>query len=69
VTLEIAEYGGLLRTRAANPDISMVDGYIVSTANDLAHQSAVTILSGDPKDMNVLVDLTRRTNIAVEVTG
>ena len=69
LTLEIAEYGGLLRTRAEDPDISIVDGYIVSTANDLAHQSAVTILTGDNDDMNVLVDLTRRSNIAVEVVG
>jgi hypothetical protein len=72
LTLEIAEHGGLLRTRALaseDRDISIIDGYIVSTACDLAHQSAVTILTGDPNDMTILVDLTRRSNIAVKVMG
>jgi hypothetical protein len=44
----------------------MVDGYFVSTANDLAHQSGVTILTGDPDHMKALVDITRRSNIAVK---
>jgi len=72
LTLEIAEHGGLLRTRAradGHPDISMIDGYIGATASNLARHSAVTILTGDPDDMKVLVDLTRRTNIAVKVAG
>jgi hypothetical protein len=69
LTLEIAEYGGMLRTRAQDPDISMIDGYTVSTANDLADQSAVTILTGDPDHMKALVDITRRTNIAVELSS
>jgi hypothetical protein len=67
LTLEIAEYGGLLRTRADDPGISMVDGYLVSTANHLAHQSAVTVLTGDLDHIKTLVDITRRSNIAVNV--
>jgi hypothetical protein len=69
LTLEIAEYGGLLRTRADDPDISMVDGYLVSTANDLADQSAVTVLTADLDHLKTLVDITRRSNIAVKVVG
>ena len=45
----------------------MIDAYIVATADDLADHSAVTILTGDPEDMKLLVSLTRRTNIAVDV--
>jgi hypothetical protein len=69
LTLEIAAYGGLLRTRANDPDISMVDSYIVSTAEELSHRTAVTVLTGDPTDIQILVDLTRRPNIAVVATN
>lgn len=70
LTLQIAERAGGLRTQARaseHPDISMIDAYIVATADDLADHSAVTILTGDPEDMKLLVSLTRRTNIAVDV--
>jgi predicted nucleic acid-binding protein len=70
LTLEIAERAGVLRTQArasGHPDISVTDAHIVATADDLANHSAVTILTGDPEHMKVLVELTRRPNIAVDV--
>jgi len=72
LTLEIAERAGVLRTQArasGHPDISVTDAHIVATADDLANHSAVTILTGDPEHMKVLVELTHRTNIAVDVPG
>ncbi len=72
LTLEIAERAGVLRTQArasGHPDISVTDAHIVAMADDLANHSAVTILTGDPEHMKVLVELTRRTNIAVDVPG
>jgi hypothetical protein len=69
LTLEVAERAGVLRAQAlksAKREISVTDAHIVAMADDLAYHSAVTILTGDPDDMKLLVGVTRRTNIAVD---
>jgi hypothetical protein len=72
LTVPIALRAGTLRTQAlksAKREISVTDAHIVAMADDLADHSAVTILTGDPNDMKLLVGVTRRTNIAVDVPG
>ncbi len=72
LTVEIATRAGVLRTQAlasSNQDISAIDAQIVATAEELSHHSAVTILTSDTNDIGVLVNLTRRTNIAVDIPG
>jgi hypothetical protein len=72
LTVPIAIRAGTLRTRAlesAKREISVTDAHVVAMADDLADHSAVTILTGDPDDMKLLVGVTRRTNIAVDVPG
>ncbi len=72
LTLDIAERAGVLRTealRSCDRDISAIDAMIAATADDLADHCAVTILTGDPEDMKLLIGLTRRTNIAVDAPG
>jgi predicted nucleic acid-binding protein len=69
LSAELGERAGVLRTEAlANTkhDISAVDAQLVATAENLSHHTAVTILTTDPDDFNLLVDFTRRTNIAVD---
>lgn len=72
LTLDIAERAGVLRTealRSSDQDISAIDALIAATAEELSHHSAVTILTSDPDDIGLLVNLTRRTNIAVDAPG
>lgn len=72
LTVPIAIRAGTLRAQAlksARREISVTDAHIVAMADDLAYHSAVTILTGDPDDMKLLVGVTRRTNIAVDVPG
>jgi hypothetical protein len=38
-------------------------------AEERSYVCAVTIITSDPDDINLLVGLTRRTNIAVDVPG
>ena len=38
-------------------------------AEERSYVCAVTIITSDPNDINLLVGLTRRTNIAVDVCG
>jgi hypothetical protein len=38
-------------------------------AEERSYTCAVTIVTGDPDDINLLVGLTLRTNIAVDVLG
>lgn len=61
---------GALRSeasRGSRRDISTTDAQIVAMAEERSYRHAVTIITGDPNDINVLVRLTRRTNIAVDV--
>jgi len=61
---------GVLRSeasRGSRRDISTTDAQIVAMAEERSYSHAVTIITGDPNDINVLVGLTRRTNIAVDV--
>jgi hypothetical protein len=64
-----ANRAGVLRTEAlkAAPDryISGIDALIVAIAEERSVSHAVTILTGDHADIQLLVNFTRRTNIAV----
>ena len=56
----------MLRTEAlplSRDYISTTDAQIVAMAEERSHICAVTIVTGDPDDINLLVGLTRRTNI------
>jgi hypothetical protein len=72
VTYELANRAGVLRYEAlkvTDRDISPIDAQVVAIAEELSRYSAVTILTSDPKDMKLLVGLTRRPNIAVQLVG
>ena len=72
LTVMAAARAGVLRTEAlqlSRRDISTTDAQIVSMAEERSYTCAVTIVTGDPEDVNLLVGLTRRTNIAVDVPG
>jgi hypothetical protein len=72
LTVEAATRAGLLRTEAlplARHDISTTDAQIVAMAEERSRVCAITIITGDPDDINLLVGLTRRTNVAVDVPG
>ncbi len=69
LTVEAAMRAGVLRTEAlslSRHDVSTTDAQIVAMAEERSHVCAVTIITGDPDDINLLVGLTRRTNIAVD---
>jgi hypothetical protein len=72
LTVTAAARAGVLRTEAlqlSRHDISTTDAQIVAIAEERSFVCAVTIVTGDPEDINLLVGLTRRTNIAVDVPG
>ncbi len=72
LTVEAATRAGVLRTEAlslSRHDISPTDAQVVAMAEERSRVCAVTIVTGDPDDINLLVGLTRRTNIAVDVLG
>jgi hypothetical protein len=72
LTVEAATRAGVLRTEAlalSRHDISPTDAQVVAMAEERSRICAVTIITGDPDDINLLVGLTRRTNIAVDVPG
>lgn len=72
LTVTAAAWAGVLRTEAlqlSRRDISTTDAQIVAIAEERSYVCAVTIVTGDPEDINLLVGLTRRTNIAVDVPG
>jgi hypothetical protein len=67
-----ATRAGVLRTEAlrlTSRIISPIDAQVVAIAEERSRICAVTIITGDPRDINLLVGLTRRTNIAVDVPG
>jgi hypothetical protein len=67
-----ATRAGVLRTEAlrlTNRIISPIDAQVVAIAEERSRICAVTIITGDPGDINLIVGLTRRTNIAVDVPG
>lgn len=41
----------------------------MAIAEELSYKRAVTIVTGDPDDIDLLVGLTRPTNVAVGVVG
>ncbi|MFI4992790.1 MAG: type II toxin-antitoxin system VapC family toxin [Solirubrobacterales bacterium] len=72
LTVEAASRAGVLRTQALQStkrNISAIDAQIVGMAEERSGICAMTILTTDPDDINLLVGLTRRTNIAVDVPG
>jgi len=72
LTAAAATRAGVLRTKAlrlSRRDISTTDAQVVAMAEERSYVCAVTIITSDPDDINLLVGLTRRTNIAVDVPG
>jgi predicted nucleic acid-binding protein len=72
LTVHAAVRAGVLRAEASRQsprEISTTDAQIVAIAEELSHTRAVTIITGDPHDINLLVGLTRRSNIAVDVAN
>jgi predicted nucleic acid-binding protein len=70
LTAQAAARAGVLRaeaTRRSNSTISTTDAQIVAMAEERSYICAVKIITGDPYDIKLLVDLTHRTNIAVDV--
>ena len=67
LTVEAATRAGVLRTEAlplSRDYISTTDAQIVAMAEERSHICAVTIVTGDPDDINLLVGLTRRTSVS-----
>jgi predicted nucleic acid-binding protein len=72
LTVHAAVRAGVLRDAASRQsprEISTTDAQIVAIAEELSHTRAVTIITGDPHDISLLVGLTRRSNIAVDVAN
>ncbi len=73
LTIDLANRAGVLRYEALKrhpgEDISPTDAQIVAIAEELSDKTAVTILTGDLKDMKLLVGLTHSSNIAVQLIG
>lgn len=68
---EAASRAGVLRTEAlpliSKGDISTTDAQIVSSAEERSGLCAITILTTDPKHINLLLGRIRSANIAVKV--
>ena len=67
-SVALAKRAGALRTevkQSKGKKVSPIDALIVAIAENLSLTSAVTILTGDPKDIQALVDITGCSNIAV----
>jgi predicted nucleic acid-binding protein len=72
LTVDATVRAGVLRSdasRQSRGEISTTDAQIVAIAEELSHQCAVTIITGDPHDINLLVGLTRCSNIAVDIAS
>lgn len=70
LNMSAASRAGVLRAEAqplTRRDISTTDAQVVALAEERSYRGAVTIVTGDPRDIDLLVGLTRRTNIAVDV--
>lgn len=69
LTVDVANRAGVLRTVAlagGATDISTTDAQLVAIAEERSFRNAVTIITGDPEDIDRLVGITARTNIAVD---
>jgi len=65
-----ATRAGVLRASALASGgriVSTTDAQVVALAEQRSHVNAVTILTGDRIDIGLLVELTRRPNIAVDI--
>jgi hypothetical protein len=73
-TAAIARRAGILRTdalaaaRDPHRRISATDAEVVAIAEHLSGHMGVTILTSDHSDIELLVEMTRRSNISVEPT-
>lgn len=70
LSVAAATRAGVLRTEAqpsTRRNISTTDAQIVAMAEERSFRCAVTIVTGDPRDIDLLVGLTRRTNVAIDV--
>jgi rRNA maturation endonuclease Nob1 len=70
LTVAAAIRAGVLRaaaSRRSHRDISTTDAQVVAIAEELSYKYAVTIITGDVHDINLLVGLTRLSNIAVDI--
>lgn len=69
--IDAAMRAGVLRTEAlatgVKHDISAIDAQIVAMAEKRSLRNAVTLITSDAKDIGLLVDLSRRSNIAIDV--
>lgn len=68
-TSDVWRRAGALRTEAlprTKKDISNTDAVVVAMAEERSFRGGVTIITSDQKDIELLVGLTRRTNIAVD---
>ncbi len=68
-----ASRAGVLRTEAlpliSKGEISTTDAQVVGMAEERSRLCAITILTTDPNHVNLLVGLTCRANIAVNIPG
>lgn len=70
LTVATATRAGVLRAtarRTADRQVSTTDAQIVAIAEERSFHNAVTIVTSDAVDIGVLVDLTRRPNIAIDL--
>lgn len=74
LTSSHAERAAVLRTRAISSQsksrtsrLSVTDAHLVVMAEERSYVNAVTILTADPDDIQLLVELTGARNIAVQV--
>lgn len=73
ITPEIARRAGALRAdasrkpRSGKGTISATDAQVVAIAEERSYHAAVTILTSDPRDIEMLVEETGRPNIAIEI--
>jgi predicted nucleic acid-binding protein len=72
LTVNAAIRAGVLRAEASRQSrrkISTTDAQLVAIAEELSAKRAITIVTGDADDIGLLVALTRRTNIAVDIAS
>lgn len=70
LTVATATRAGVLRSaarRSAGRQVSTTDAQIVAIAEERSFHNAVTIVTTDAVDVGLLVDLTRRPNVAIDL--
>lgn len=70
LNLPASSRAGVLRAEVqalTRRDTSAADAQVVALVKERSVAASVTIITGEPRDTDLLVGLTRRTNIAVDV--